>query len=251
MAEHYIFIPEQPRQIIPIIRGLSALFWAIPLTLISSVQLSLGVYGQARDAVFPVAAFSLIAFGSFHLSKLRIIGDIRWKSLVEHLLTISLAQVLLSPFLFFLFRVPESPFFIVSIYVLGIFIIIYFRLLLSILERMTVIIGSQSFKQDFQWMKGFIEGALVVIFINWNVLFFRSHIADLSEMPAWFLIMDPHWLTSFLMISSLFPITVTMTLVWKVKEFLFEYALLHSFPGIPKENDANSEDSDPVSETDE
>ena len=226
MADKPVSLPKYTSEITEIFRGFSAIFWSLPMSLITSVHTSLNSLAQTSDFAFPVASFGLMAFGAHSVRRLSIPSENRWKLIVESIRFLAVAQVMLSPFILFHTRMAESKFFAFSILILGVFWILYFRLTIVMVGKILLRIGDSSIRRDYYWMRGFIEGSLLLVGLGWVVLFLRNYFLDAEVLPLYMLIATPHWLGSFLLISIIFPVTVAMNLIWKTKDLLVDYALM-------------------------
>lgn len=246
MAEKSILLPNSINEVMEIIRGFSAIFWSLPLSLITSVHIAMNSLAQTSDFAFPIASFGLMTFGAHSIRRLNILGENRWRVIVESLRLLAVSQVLLSPFILFHVRVEESQFFAFSILMLGIFWILYFRLTIVMIGKILLRIGDSAIRRDYFWMRGFIEGSLLLIIVGWIFLYLRNYFLDAQALPFYLLLATPHWLGSFLLISIIFPVTVAMNLIWKAKDLLLCYALEQDFPAPtsdPERDDEVSEDT--------
>jgi hypothetical protein len=225
MGEFRLHLPRS-RYVVPeILRGISAIFWALPIALVASIQVTLDDYAPTMRFLFPVAAFGLQAYGAHQLRWLDVVGAPNWRRRVDTMRVMALAQLLLSPFLLFFARGSDYGFFTFSIFILGWSWCGFIYSFCSFLGPLTASLPEKSLVDDYLWIKGFISGALFLICLSWSLLFLRQFIFDARQMPFWLYLAAPQWLGTFLIISAIFPVTVLMNLTWKVKEYLFYYAL--------------------------
>lgn len=233
MDNKIIRLPESEVQVIQILRGLSAIFWSFPLSLVTSVQVSLDFFSATSSFAFPVAAFGLMAYGVHSTRLLVIEGDARWSVLMDSLRVLALSQFLLSPFLLFLVRVEGNHLFAFSVMMLGFFWLIFTRVIIEMAGKLIECLGDSVMHKDFELIKGFVGVALWIMALGWGFLFLRSYWLNPQALPAILLIFSSHWLGTFLLISVILPMTAVMNLLWKSKDLLMEHALRqdYSIPG--------------------
>ncbi len=235
------------RYLIPdVLRGMSALFWGLPIALVSSIQVTLDSYALMMRFLFPLSAFALLAYGAHQVRWIQVLGMRSWRFRVDLLRVVSLAQLLLAPFLLFYSRSPDQPLFVASLYLLGLCWCLFLLALCQVLGGMVQTIGEESMRQDFLWMKGFIGGALSLMALGWTILFVRNLFLEAERMPLILYLLHPQFLGTFLIISAIFPVTVLMNLAWKLKEHVFHEALGKDYlpPQLP-DTDVSSAQAGP------
>ncbi len=223
-----------------VVRGLSALFWALPLALLACVKTAMGdswrVFGvwgapfwKARGVVgvlvdalassLPgLAALVLLLYGLRSLIRFQPQERV-WTSAVERATVLNVVLLGLLPFAHWWSVEPEHPLFTQS---LGLFTLsgIGFMLALNgVLSRLAAMLPDEVFRADtrlFTRVNRHLIGLLgVLLLLQWAVrtvpwpvpLTMQVFLADLAESRNWLFIM-----------LALLPLALTMTLLWKAKE---------------------------------
>lgn len=220
-------LPRHRLKVPDVLRGLSALFWGLPAALVASIHVSLDSNAMGSRFILPMGAFALLAFGSHQLRWVSVTGVTGWGNRVDLLRILSLGQLFLSPFLFFYARAADQWLFIGSLYVLGLNWVVFLMVLCNLIGGIVQTSPDPTLHQDYLWMKGFIGGALTLLALGWTLLFIRIFLPELGvEIPVLYLIY-PQFLGTFLIISAIFPVTVLMNVLWKVKEYVFLMVVLN------------------------
>ena len=223
-----------------VVRGLSALFWALPLALLACVKTAMGdswrvfgawgtplwrtrgVVGVLLDALAAslpgLAALALLLYGLRSLVRFQPQERV-WTGAVERATLLNVVLLGLLPFAHWWSVEPGHPLFIQS---LGLFTVsgIGFMLALNgVLSRLAAMLPDEVFRADtrlFTRVNRHLIGLLGVLLLlqwmsrtlPWQVpLTVHVFLADLSESRNWLFIM-----------LALLPLALTMTLLWKAKE---------------------------------
>lgn len=206
-----------------LVRGLSCLFWGLPLTLVLYVQTArmdwLDAFGTA--AIVPAAGLTaLLIYG------LTLMGGFQkqervWTNSIERARLVGLVCLGLSPFLHWWHRLPFVTLYAVSVILLILFGLLFLLQLNHVLLRLTAILPDEMLRHETQFFAGFNRTILSVIPLmlgSWMVLsqvkVLPQRIIDLlrvaDEIGLWFML--------FLL---LIPVATTMALIWKIKEAIF------------------------------
>lgn len=202
-----------------LIRGLSALFWGLPITLVVCVKSGLSEWLKGFGAMPPMLAMLLLYYGLTQLSHFQKQERI-WHKALERAKIFALVNVGLSPFLYFWHRLPNVPLFAQSIAVLALTSLLFLFTLNQVLQRLTAMLPDETLRAETK------------LFTNLNLYLFTSTVALFAIYFA-LLQMDslPRALAQFgqflerirqflLLVLILFPMAMTMTLIWKIKELI-------------------------------
>src|ERR1700688_4782265 len=127
---------ELLRSLARLVRGLSALFWGLPITLIICVQTAKTEMLRGFGIIPPVAVTSWLMFGLWQLGHFQKQERI-WISALERAKLLSLVVLGLSPFLYWWNQVPEQPFYTAVIGVLGVCGLLFLSDLNLVLYRLS------------------------------------------------------------------------------------------------------------------
>jgi len=204
-------------------RGLSALFWGLPLALVLSVQsvtsMRLGPL-ELLNLLAPSAGFGLLLYGLVLLGALRMPRHRAWVAKLDRARFLALTCLGLSPFLHWYQRMPQTDLFSTAVALLALFSVMLLLSLNGVLRRLAEA----------------LPDALLVIEAK---AFTRLNMLCLLLLPVvtagWFLAWRwaeaPLWLAEalrraepfrllVLLFLTLLPLSMTMSLLWKTKETL-------------------------------
>jgi hypothetical protein len=211
---------ELMRSLGKLVRGLSALFWGLPIALVVCVQTantgwldSLGHFG----VIVPVAVTALIFYG------LTLMGDFQkqervWVLALDRAKIVGLANIGLAPFLHWHERLPDVPFFTSAVSIMALSALLFLFNLNLVLHRLTAMLPDETLREETRVFTS-LNGILLVLIPT----FLGGYIA-LSQVrhPPQAIVFALHfmeplsqWLLLFLI---LLPMAITMSLIWKIKE---------------------------------
>ena len=211
--------PELLRSLGRLVRGLSALFWGLPLALLICVQSAKMDWLQPLN-IFPALAatglllFGLMQLGAFHR------GERLWQNALDRARFFALVNCGLSPFLFWWNHLPENSFFGLSIALLALSALLFLFCLNLVLQRLGDMLPDEALRLETRQFTALNRTLLAAL------LLLASLYAGLAQIPsepdslekAFFILsrVGP-WLLLFL---GLLPLAMTMALIWKIKEFV-------------------------------
>jgi hypothetical protein len=206
-----------------VVRGLSALFWSIPLALITYIQtartswLDFAGFFSITPALFlsGVQWYSLFLLRQFQPQE-RI-----WQRSVEQAELLVLVNMGLIPFLYWWRRCPKEPLYGTCVVLL---VICCFLLLIQfnrVIQRLVAMLPDEALRSETfvftnlntmsLWiLSGFL--GLYIVGLKWDWL--------PSDLTGWVWIVrnEGAWIPIFLMFM---PVAITMALIWKIKEIIF------------------------------
>lgn len=225
------------------VRGLSALFWGLPLALLACAKVTLGetwrVFGGFFTLPFRVpegwrwlfntvaaclpalAALLLVLLGLRMLSRFQS-QERPWRAALDRARIFNLLLLALTPFAYWWNLAPREPMFFQSVTLFALAGIGFLLTLNQVLARLALMIPDEVLRSDTRLFSRvnrhliLLLGALFLMEIAGAVLGTRLPLAvlvflnDLSE--------SRHLL---LVVLALLPTALTMTLLWRAKETLF------------------------------
>ncbi len=213
--------PELLRSLGKMLRGLSALFWGLPLVLISSVQTQ--TIGGARELAFvlPCLTHGLLVFGLTQLAHFNPQERI-WREALDRAKVLGIINAGLSPFLYFWARLPGVPLYTIAVDLLYVSSLLFLYNFNLVIYRLTTMLPDESLRADarmFTQLNRTILGTIAVATLTYLVVlrlglapaFMHRTIEVLEARRSWFAI--------FLLLA---PVAMTMTLTWKVKELVID-----------------------------
>jgi phosphotransferase system glucose/maltose/N-acetylglucosamine-specific IIC component len=204
-------------------RGLSTLFWCLPLTLVVSVEIArsdrlefLGVATFLPAVIFNVALWiGLRQLRDFQKQE-RI-----WQQSLHRAEIFAIVNIGLSPFLYWWHRFPGIPFYVASVEFLAASGLLFLMQLNQVLRRLSAMLPDEMLRAETRtyttcniWMFLAVLAGLC--------LYVRFRPMRMSEIVVGSFHFFPQerlmWLALFL---TLMPVAMTMALLWKLKEAIF------------------------------
>lgn len=213
-----------PTEFAAVLRGLSAIFWGLPVSLLAFARHFLSFFPSAYDMVLPSAGTLLLLYGLLRLSCFHPQERV-WQQ------ALGVAQIGatllfgLSPFLFLWSRVPSEPLFSRAVVISLLLALVFLVALSHTLARLAALLPDAATHADaklFHTITACVAATLAAVSL---VLYFRLAPASLSDFLA--LPQQPiaHGLQAFLLVLVLVPVAISMAVSWKLKEVVLAVLL--------------------------
>jgi hypothetical protein len=213
--------PELMRSLGRLVRGLSALFWGLPLALVICFHTARADSLQNFGVVPPVVCTGLLCYGIWQMSAFQKQERV-WRGALDRALRLSLINLGLSPFLYWWNRVPASLFFLIMVVLLMITGLLFLGSLNIVLQRLGAMLPDEGLRQEtkqFTALNLNLVGATFVLCVTYLAL------SQLKTLPLYLqavmIVLDrgSFWL---LVLLVLLPLAMTMALLWKTKEVILD-----------------------------
>jgi hypothetical protein len=218
--------PETPREpalmaaLGQLLRGLSALFWGLPIVLVTAVQAAKAELPRSVHLWAVLAAFGLILYGVHLMSGFQPQERV-WQFAVDRVRIASLINLGLSPFVVWWSRFPGEFAFQVMVDCLVIGFLFFLIEMNPFLDRLVAMLPDEAMRQETRFFTRINRMILVPIF---GIAAFYFLILRLEPsfpvISPWFAFLSEGGLWGVLFLLLL-PIAMTMALVWKIKETIF------------------------------
>jgi hypothetical protein len=217
---------ELLRRLGQLVRGLSALFWGLPLTLLVYFQTARTDFFDMLGHIAilpPLLVSSLLLYGLAQIGQFQKQERI-WSSTVEQARLFAIVNLGLSPFLHWWHRLQFVPLYNFAVILLATSSLLFLFILNRVLDRLAAMLPDETLRLETKLFTTFNRRVLVAIPVLLLVYFALGFI---SPMPEFLKIIldrtdgaDSHglWLMIFLI---LMPLAMTMALIWKIKEVVF------------------------------
>ena len=203
-----------------LVRGLSALFWGLPVALVVCVQTantgwldSLGHYGL----VAPVAVTSLLFYGLWLMTDFQKQERV-WVLALDRAKILGLVNIGLSPFLHWHQHLPDVPFFYYAVSIMALSALLFLFNLNLVLKRLSAMLPDETLREETRVFTSLNSVLLILIPAFLAVYFGFSEIRHPPLSVGVLLrLVEPagQWILLFLI---LLPMAITMSLIWKIKE---------------------------------
>ncbi len=217
-----------------LVRGLSLLFWGLPIALVVCIQSAKGDWLRPLGIVPPLIATGILLQGVFLLGGFQR-QERPWMTVLDRTRLVALTNVGLSPFLYWWNRVPSHPFLTSMVELLTLTGLCFLILLNPLLRRLTAMLPDEALRAETRLFTAFNRYVLWFVFIGVAGCFISTRIdpsipdrvigwwIKVSPLPpaanAMFYLLDHNGALVTLFILLL-PVAMTMALVWKVKEVI-------------------------------
>ncbi len=200
-----------------VVRGLSALFWGLPVALLACARTALGDLWSQWGLGVPVVSCGLVWFGLKQLEGFQPQERV-WIHSVRRAELLALLNLALSPFTWWWSRRPEVDLFGASLLLL-LFSGLGFLLALNhALRRLAAMLPDETLRSDmrlFTTINTSLLTTLLVFAAGWTAA--REFPIAPAGLQEWLEVLEQGRV--FLVVSlGLPPVALTMTLVWKAKE---------------------------------
>lgn len=202
-------------------RGLSVLFWSLPLALIVCVRI--GVKDkfelQPVDFLWPIIVTGLPLYG------LRLIAAFQpqeriWCQALDRARIFALVCFGLSPFLYWRLKVPEVAPFSLAVLVLLVCGFLFLVVLNQVLQRLVAMLPDQALRQETHFFATLNQCLLLALPIIVTGVVFLTLRLDLPMDPLRSLGQWNTYQQWVFLLFILLPVAMTMALLWKIKEVL-------------------------------
>lgn len=213
--------PELLRSLGKMLRGLSALFWGLPVALIASVQSQTFPGGQGLIALIPCTANGLLFFGLMQLAHFQPQERI-WREALDRAKVLAIINTWLSPFLYFRVRLPHIPHYAIAVDVLYLSSLLFLYNYNLVLFRLTSMLPDENLRNDAKmlarWNRA-ILGIAALISLAYLTMLYTEATPSFFHFPFQVMEMNRWWMA---VVPLLMPVAMMMTLTWKVKELVID-----------------------------
>jgi len=204
-----------------LVRGLSALFWGLPITLIVCFHTAKADSLKSFGIVPPLVTTGLLAYGLWQL------GDFQkqervWRVALDRARVLSLINFGLSPFLYWWNKVPANTFFLAMVMLLTLSALLFLGSLNLVLRRLAAMLPDEGLRLE---TRQFTTLNLNLLFATLVLVLFYVVLGQFYTLPFWLgLVVSVAERGSlwFLILLVLLPLAMTMALLWKTKEVILE-----------------------------
>jgi hypothetical protein len=204
-----------------LVRGLSALFWGLPITLIVCFHTARADSLKSFGIVPPLVTTGLLAYGLWQL------GDFQkqeriWRVALDRARVLSLINFGLSPFLYWWNRLPANTFFLAMVVVLSLSALLFLGSLNLLLRRLGAMLPDEGLRLE---TRQFTTLNLNLLFVTVVLALLYVALGQFYTLPFWLGLVvsvverGSLW---FLVLLVLLPLAMTMALLWKTKEVILE-----------------------------
>jgi hypothetical protein len=212
-----------------LIRGLSALFWGLPVALVVCVHSARAEGFKSLGVAPAVASTALLAYGLWQLGEFQKQERV-WRAALERARILSLINCGLSPFLYWSSRMPGNVFFSLMVVAMLVCGLLFLGSLNLALQRLNAMLPDEALRHETRQFTSLNLALLGVALVMAALVFAISRWPEAGRYAAYLSLVRPwveqgsFWLLAFLIPLALvlLPVAMTMALLWKTKEVILD-----------------------------
>jgi hypothetical protein len=212
--------PELMQALGRLVRGLSALFWGLPLAIVVSVQTLQASWFDNYGAfgfLGPVAVQGLLLFGLSEMGHFQVQERV-WINALERARILAVVNLGLAPFLYWQHRLPEVALYAQMVMILAVSGLFFLYALNGVLRRLAAMLPDETLRSE------------TTIFTALNCTLLASipfligaylTLVQFRTLPraAHYLFVGLHYAGEWIVFALvLVPVAMTMSLLWRIKE---------------------------------
>jgi hypothetical protein len=204
-----------------LVRGLSALFWGLPITLVVCFHTARAESLKSLGIVPPLVTTGLLAFGLWQL------GDFQkqervWRTALDRARAFGLINFGLSPFLYWWNKIPSNTFFLAMVLLMSFSALVFLGSLNLVLRRLGAMLPDEALRLE---TRQFTTLNLNLLVATLMLVLLYVGLGQVQSLPPWLGVVAAAlergslW---FLILLVLLPLAMTMALLWKTKEVILD-----------------------------
>ena len=204
-----------------LVRGLSALFWGLPITLIICFHTAKADSLKSFGVVPPLVTTGLLVYGLWQLGEFQKQERV-WRAALDRTRLFGLINFGLSPFTYWWNRFPNNAFFLAIVIILAMSALLFLGSLNQLLRRLGAMLPDEALRQE---TRQFTSLNLYLLLATFLLALFYIALVRLPGLPLWLALVvavmerGSLW---FLILLVLLPLAMTMALLWKTKEVILD-----------------------------
>jgi hypothetical protein len=221
------FVPDPKllRSLGKLARGLSALFWGLPATLLISAETA------RADWLKPLGVLPLLAINTLLLYGLWQMGDFQkqerpWRLALDRALLLALINLGLCPFIYWHNRMPGVFFFDASVMLLQLSAVLFLFNLNLVLKRLAAMLPDETLRQETRQFTALNRWLLVLLLFFIVAYLWLTAIPHLALPVGRLIFLAGRFGNLLLIVPLIFfillPLAMTMALIWKTKEVILD-----------------------------
>ena len=213
--------PELLHSLGRMVRGLSALFWGLPIALIVCIGTASAGWFEVYGIIPPLVTTGLLAFGLWQLDTFQK-QERPWRSALDRAKVFALMNVGLSPFVFWWNHGPALSIFDISVGVLALSGWFFLYSLNTVLVRLGAMLPDETLRHETRQFTSLNQVLLLVLLLLVVLHLAMMRIRHVPQQFETVLILWSRGGPWLLILLTLLPLAMTMALIWKTKEVILE-----------------------------
>jgi hypothetical protein len=203
-------------------RGLSALFWGLPVALVVCAQTARIEWFRLLGVAPPLIVTGLLVYGLWQMSHFQKQERV-WRHALDRAQLLAVMNLGLSPFLYWWGKIPSDPFFSAVVLLLAATSLLFLNHLNVVLQRLSAMLPDETLRletKQFTTLNRVLLLVTLVLAVVYLSLGRWPH-----SLPSWTVtllsILDRAGLWCLIPLLLL-PLAMTMALIWKIKEVILD-----------------------------
>ena len=204
-----------------LVRGLSALFWGLPIALIVCFHTAKADSLKGFGIVPVLVTTGLLAYGLWQLSDFQRQERV-WRAALDRARLFSLINFGLSPFLYWWNKMPANLFFLAMVVVMSLSALLFLGSVNLVLRRLGAILPDEALRLE---TRQFTTLNLILLFVTLVLALLYAGAGQFHAPPFWLgaaLTVVERGSLWILIVLVLLPLAMTMALLWKTKEVILD-----------------------------
>ena len=202
-------------------RGLSALFWGLPATLVICAETAKAEWLKPLGLMPALAGTGLLLYGLWQMSDFQK-QERPWRNALDRAKLLGLVNFGLSPFLYWQDKMPGEPFFNAVVFVLVLSALLFLFNLNVVLKQLGAMLPDETLRHEtllFTALNRWLLAGLLFLGVAFVVFLHSARWQTaLGNVSEWLSRLGFWALTFF----ALLPLAMTMALIWKTKEVILD-----------------------------
>jgi hypothetical protein len=204
-------------------RGLSGLFWGVPVTLLVCVHAGRAEFINSFWALPSSICTAWLFYSLWHLGGFQKQERV-WQNALERARVLAFINVGLSPFLYWHNRVPGNEFFLAMLCLMSVTGLLFLGSLNLVLKRLGAMLPDETLQIETRQFSALNLNLLLSLLVLGTAYFILRQLPN-QVLPDWFrpvaFVIDRA--SIFMLIPLLLlPVAMTMALLWKTKQVILD-----------------------------
>jgi len=202
-------------------RGLSALFWGLPVTLVVSAETARADWLKPLGMLPELATNGLLLYGLWQMGGFQK-SERRWLRALDRAKLLALINLGLCPFVYWHNKVPGELFFTLMVVLLQISALLFLFTLNHVIERLGAMLPDETLRQETRQFTALNRSLLITLVLLVLAYLGLNWLPNPSPRISLVLVWMENGGFWLLVFFALLPLAMTMALLWKTKEVILD-----------------------------
>ena len=204
-----------------LVRGLSALFWGLPMALVVCVQTAKTDWLRPLGFLPPVLVTGLLLYGLWHTGQFQKQERV-WQNALDRAKLLALVNFGLSPFLYWWNAFPYHEFFVATVTLLGFCALIFLSHMNLVLLRLSAMLPDETLRHEAKQFTALNRSLLLAALLLTVTHLLLQQFALKTLLAGRILLVLDRGSLWLMIVLVLLPLAMTMALLWKTKEVILD-----------------------------